>query len=240
MTTCPPALPLPPNQSRHQPLRHPAPPLPALPTLLHPQPNKKGYPTPTRTLASRWSWTAPTSGAPLAWWASPRKPSSTGSCRLRRSARAPGATPGRRRRDGRAVHFRQAQKNFAYVCTAVDRYPLRSGLDGEPERARPTRCSRWRIRQRLCSHATTSATATRPTAPCVPTGPARVAPGKSETYSVEGDNADLRHYLARLGARAGVSAAAWWRWHDRSSCLCSVTMRGSCSCGDSETKSSPG
>jgi IS1 family transposase len=25
-----------------------------------------------------------------------------------------------------------------------------------------------------------------------------VAPGKSETYSVEGTNADLRHYLARL------------------------------------------
>ena len=29
-----------------------------------------------------------------------------------------------------------------------------------------------------------------------------VAPGKSETYSVEGDNADLRHYLARLGRKS--------------------------------------
>lgn len=29
-----------------------------------------------------------------------------------------------------------------------------------------------------------------------------VAPGKSQTYSVEGDNADLRHYLARLGRRS--------------------------------------
>lgn len=28
-------------------------------------------------------------------------------------------------------------------------------------------------------------------------GQHRVAPGKSETYSVEGDNSDLRHYLAR-------------------------------------------
>lgn len=29
-------------------------------------------------------------------------------------------------------------------------------------------------------------------------GEHQVAPGKSETYSVEGTNADLRHYLARL------------------------------------------
>ena len=33
-------------------------------------------------------------------------------------------------------------------------------------------------------------------------GQHRVAPGKSETYSVEGDNADLRHYLARLGRKS--------------------------------------
>lgn len=30
------------------------------------------------------------------------------------------------------------------------------------------------------------------------TGEHQVAPGKSQTYSVEGDNADIRHYLARL------------------------------------------
>ena len=29
-----------------------------------------------------------------------------------------------------------------------------------------------------------------------------VAPGKSQTYSVEADNAELRHYLARLGHRS--------------------------------------
>ena len=29
-----------------------------------------------------------------------------------------------------------------------------------------------------------------------------IAPGKSQTYSVEGVNADLRHYLARLGRRS--------------------------------------
>ena len=29
-----------------------------------------------------------------------------------------------------------------------------------------------------------------------------VVPGKSETFSVEGDNAELRHYLARLGHRS--------------------------------------
>ena len=30
----------------------------------------------------------------------------------------------------------------------------------------------------------------------------QVAEGKSETYSVEADNAELRHYLARLGRRS--------------------------------------
>ena len=29
-----------------------------------------------------------------------------------------------------------------------------------------------------------------------------VAPGKSQTFSVEGGNADLRHYIARLGRRS--------------------------------------
>jgi insertion element IS1 protein InsB len=33
-------------------------------------------------------------------------------------------------------------------------------------------------------------------------GKHEVAPGKSETYSVEGGNADLRHYLARLGRKS--------------------------------------
>lgn len=33
-------------------------------------------------------------------------------------------------------------------------------------------------------------------------GQHHVAPGKSETYSVEGDNAELRHYLARLARRS--------------------------------------
>ena len=33
-------------------------------------------------------------------------------------------------------------------------------------------------------------------------GEHRVAPGKSETYSVEGGDADLRHYLARLGRKS--------------------------------------
>jgi insertion element IS1 protein InsB len=30
----------------------------------------------------------------------------------------------------------------------------------------------------------------------------RVAPGKSQTYSVEADNAEFRHYLARLARRS--------------------------------------
>ena len=34
-----------------------------------------------------------------------------------------------------------------------------------------------------------------------------VAPGKSQTYSVEAANAEVRHYLARLGRRSRCSLA---------------------------------
>lgn len=37
-----------------------------------------------------------------------------------------------------------------------------------------------------------------------------VAPGKSQTYSVEGDNAELRHYLARLGRRSRCFSRCLW------------------------------
>lgn len=33
-------------------------------------------------------------------------------------------------------------------------------------------------------------------------GKYEVSPGKSETYSVEGDNAEVRHYLARLARKS--------------------------------------
>ena len=56
-----------------------------------------------------------------------------------------------------------------------------------------------------------------------PHGKHAVAPGKSETYSVEGDNADLRHYLARIcvitwhgsAGRAGAFRVAWKPWRVR-------------------------
>ena len=37
-----------------------------------------------------------------------------------------------------------------------------------------------------------------------------VAEGKSQTYSVEGDNAELRHYLARLGRRSLCFSRRIW------------------------------
>ena len=37
-----------------------------------------------------------------------------------------------------------------------------------------------------------------------------VAPGKSETFSVKGDNAELRHYLARLGRRNRCFSRCLW------------------------------
>ena len=41
-------------------------------------------------------------------------------------------------------------------------------------------------------------------------GEHRVAPGKSETFSVEGDNAGLRHYLARLGRKSRCFSRCLW------------------------------
>jgi len=37
-----------------------------------------------------------------------------------------------------------------------------------------------------------------------------VAPGKSQTFSVEADNAELRHYLARLGRRNRCFSRCIW------------------------------
>lgn len=37
-----------------------------------------------------------------------------------------------------------------------------------------------------------------------------VAPGKSQTFSVEGDNAELRHYLARLGRKSRCFSRCLW------------------------------
>ena len=37
-----------------------------------------------------------------------------------------------------------------------------------------------------------------------------VAPGKSQTYSVEGNNAELRHYLARLARRSRCFSRCLW------------------------------
>ena len=37
-----------------------------------------------------------------------------------------------------------------------------------------------------------------------------VAPGKSQTFSVEGDNAELRHYLARLARRSRYFSRCLW------------------------------
>ena len=41
-------------------------------------------------------------------------------------------------------------------------------------------------------------------------GAHEVAPGKSQTYSVEGNNAEMRHYLARLARRSRCFSRCLW------------------------------
>jgi hypothetical protein len=49
---------------------------------------------------------------------------------------------------------------------------------------------------------------------------------KSETYSVEGVNADLRHYLARPPASRAAFLDASRRCAERSTCSCAATLLG--------------
>ena len=55
-----------------------------------------------------------------------------------------------------------------------------------------------------------------------------VSQGKSETYSVEGDNAELRHYLARLARKSRCFLVALMHWS--APCVCSfiVSTAGNC------------
>ena len=48
---------------------------------------------------------------------------------------------------------------------------------------------------------------------CYHFGRYEVSKGKADTYSVEGDNAELRHYLARLARRSCCFSRALLRWN---------------------------
>lgn len=115
---------------------------------------------------------------------------------------APTPGGGRESRVGLALHFHRGEKNKVYIVTAVDRATrciigwdvvwertpeaLQAVVD-QGCRARQYYLDQWSIYQLLVYYP----------------GKHTVSEGKAETFSVEGDNADLRHYFARLVRRSG-------------------------------------
>jgi len=120
------------------------------------------------------------------------------SCPTTRSTRA---RPGQRSRDGRVVHLHRGQKNQIFIITIVDRLTrcylgfkvvwqrtqdLIQEMVDEAPKAKRYYSDAFDAYDRLWHH----------------WGVYEVSQGKTDTYSVEADNAELRHYLARLVHRS--------------------------------------
>ena len=117
------------------------------------------------------------------------------------AARSTGARPGQRSRDGRVVQLHWREKNQIYIITIVDRLTrcylgyrvvwqrtqeVIQELVDEAPKAKRYYSDAFDAYDRLWYH----------------WGVYEVSQGKTDTYSVEADNAELRHYLARLGRRS--------------------------------------
>jgi len=116
-------------------------------------------------------------------------------------ARPTGTQRSQRSRNGRAVHLHWGEKNQIYVLTIVDRatrcylglrvvwqrtqQAIQELVDQAPI-AKRYYSDAFDAYDRLWYHG----------------GVYEVSQGKADTYSVEGDNAELRHYLARLARRS--------------------------------------
>lgn len=117
------------------------------------------------------------------------------------TARSTGARPSQRSRDGRVVQLHRREKNQIYIITIVDRLTrcylgcqvawertqeaIQELVDEAPK-AKRYYSDAFDVYDRLWYH----------------WGVYEVSQGKTDTYSVEADNAELRHYLARLGRRS--------------------------------------
>ena len=116
-------------------------------------------------------------------------------------ARSTRTRRGQRSGDGRAIHLYRGEKNAIFVITIVDRHTrcylgfqvvrqrtqeaIQEMVDAAPK-AKRYYSDAFEAYERLWYHG----------------GAYEVSPGKSDTYSVEADNAELRHYLARLARRS--------------------------------------
>lgn len=133
-------------------------------------------------------------------WSAPSHSFSVGQSPSGKNIRSARARQGQRSGDGRSVHLHWGQKNQIFIITIVDRLTrcylgfkvvwlrtqeaIQEMVDEAPK-AKRYYSDAFDVYERLWYH----------------WGVYEVPRGKTDTYSVEGDNAELHHYLARLARR---------------------------------------
>jgi insertion element IS1 protein InsB len=182
--------------------RQPTLPLHVLSDQIHPRTQSLGLPrrgTPeSDPTVCRWNEPASDcpSSRPSPSHSFPMGPSTSGQL-----ARSTGADQGQGSGNGRVVHLYRGQKNQIFVITIVDRLTrcylgfrvvwertqatIQEIVDEAPK-AKRYFSDAFDAYERLWYH----------------WGVYEVSQGKTDTYSVEADNAELRHYLARLARRS--------------------------------------
>jgi len=173
-----------------------------LPDQVHPKPQAMGI---SRRSASQSTpnvcgWDEPAADCPSSWFA-PSHRFPLGQSPSGATARSTCAQRRERSGDGRIVHLYRGQKNPIFVITIVDRLTrcflgfrvvwqrtqeVIQELVDEAPKAKRYYSDAFDAYDRLWYH----------------WGVYEVSQGKNDTYSVEGDNAELRHYLARLARRS--------------------------------------
>ena len=124
-----------------------------------------------------------------------------GTGKSRSITQSAGSRRSQSRRNGRTLHFHRREKKPVYIITIVDRatrcflsykvvwertqVAIQDMVD-EAVKAKRYHSDAFDAYDRLWYHY----------------GSYEVSEGKTDTYSVEGDNAELRHYLARLARRS--------------------------------------
>ena len=124
-----------------------------------------------------------------------------GESKGRQLSQSTGSERSQRGRNGRTLHFHRREKKQIYIITIVDRatrcflgykvvwertQAVIQDMVDEAVKAKQYYSDAFEAYDHLWYHY----------------GRYEVSHGKADTYSVEGDNAELRHYLARLARRS--------------------------------------
>ena len=191
-----------PKQSWENRQRQPALSLPVLPDQIHSRTQALGLPkrSAPESDAVVCGWDEPAPDCPSSWPA-PSDGLVVGQSPSRPIARSTGTRRSQRSGDGRIIQLHWREKNQIFVITIVDRLTrcylgfrlvwqrtqevIQEMVDEAPK-AKRYYSDAFETYDRLWYH----------------WGVYEVSEGKTDTFSVEADNAELRHYLARLARRS--------------------------------------